>query len=160
MNNTTIQFNDEVCTIEFDRTLEPISSKQKHTILYISNPFDPEDLKHSGITKRPEYSRKGEDPALDKAWRQYNKAELSIQKRIINQAVRGGLLDENFAKELKFSRKAGCQCGCSPGWKAADYGRQSIWLKVHSPSKEEEEKERLSQIASEREEKTMASMVI
>lgn len=159
-NTTTITFNEEVCTIEFDRTPEPFGSRQKHTILYISNPFDPEDLKHSGITKRPEYSKKGENPALDKEWKQYNKAELLIQKRIINQAVRDGLLDKDLAQELKFSRKAGCQCGCSPGWKARDYRRQSIWLKVTSPSKEQEKKEHLRQIASEREAETLSSMMI
>jgi hypothetical protein len=146
---TTITFNEEVCTLESSCLTEPFGSKQKHTILYISNPFDPEDLKHSGITKRPEYSIKGEDPTLDKAWKQYNKVELLMQKRIINQAVRDGLLDESLAKELKFSRKAGCQCGCSPGWKARDYRRQSIWLTVTSPSKEQEKKERQLQVASE-----------
>jgi len=157
---TTIQFNEEICTLEKDRTVEPYSSKQKHTVVYISNPFDPEDLKHSGITRRPEYSRKGDNPSLDKEWKQYNKAELLIQKRIINQAVRGGLLEESFAKGLKFSRKAGCGCGCSPGWKAVDYGRQSIWLKVTSPSKEQEQKERQQEYASKKEAETLASMVI
>jgi len=159
-NTTTITFNEEVCSLESSRTLEPYGSRQKHTILYISNPFDPEDLKHSGITKRPEYSHKGEDKELDKEWRKYNKAELMIQKRIINQAVRDGLLDKDLAAELKFSRKAGCQCGCSPGWKSRDYRRQSIWLKVTSPSKEQEKKERNKDYAAEQEAKTLASMVI
>jgi hypothetical protein len=157
---TTIQFNEEVCSLVSSRALEPYGSRQKHTILYITNPFDPEDLKHSGITKRPEYSQKGEDPTLDKEWKQYNKVELLMQKRIINQAVRDGLVEENIAKGLKWSRKAGCGCGCSPGWRAKDYGRQSIWLTVTSPSKEEEKNERQRQYASEREEKTLASMVI
>jgi hypothetical protein len=159
-NTTTITFNEEVCTLESSRTLEPYGSRQKHTILYVSNPFDPEDLKHSGITKRPEYSRKGEDKELDKEWRRYNKAELMIQKRIINQAVRDGLLDKDLAAELKFSRKAGCQCGCSPGWKSRDYRRQSIWLRVTSPSKEQEKKERNKDYATEQEAKTLTSMVI
>ncbi len=157
---TTIKFNEEVCSLTTSRTVEPFGSRQKHTILYISNPFDPEELKYSGITKRPEYSHKGEDKELDKEWKRYNKAELAIQKRIIYQAVQGGLIDEGLAQGLKFSRKAGCQCGCSPGWKARDYRRQSIWLKVTSPSKEQEKKERDKDYAAVQEAKTLASMVI
>lgn len=160
MNTTTITFNEEVCTLSTSETIEPYGSRQKHTILYVSNPFDPEDLKHSGITKRPEYSAKGDNPELDKEWKRYNKAELMIQKRIINQAVRDGLLDESLAKELKFSRKAGCACGCSPGWKARDYRRQSVWLNVTSPSKEEEKEARLHEYASKKEAETLASVVI
>ena len=158
--NTTITFNEEVCTLSTHKTIEPYGTRQKHTILYVSNPFDPEDLKHSGITKRPEYSTKGENPELDKEWKRYNKVELLIQKRIINQAARDGLIDNDLAKELKFSRKAGCACGCSPGWKARDYRQQSVWLTVTSPSKEEEGKARLREYASKKEADTLASVVI
>ena len=161
MNNaTTITFNEEVCTLSTSNAIEPYGSRQKHTILYVVNPFDPEDLKHSGITKRPEYSAKGDNTELDKEWKRYNKAELMIQKRIISQAVRDGLLDTDLAKELKWSRKAGCACGCSPGWKARDYRRQSVWLTVTSPSKEEEMKARRQEYTSKREFETLSSMVI
>jgi hypothetical protein len=126
----------------------------------ISNPFDPEELNWNGITERPDYSVKGDDPAIDKLWRKYNKAELEIQKVIIDRAVEKGLLDENIAKKLKWSRKAGCGCGCSPGWKAKDFGRQTIWLTVTSPSKEQEKKERRQAQESEKEQRTLASMII
>jgi len=159
-NTTTIQFNEEVCTLTTSRTAEPYGSRQKHTILYISNPFSPEDLKDSGFTKQPEYSHKGEDKELDKEWKRYNKAELAIQERIISQAVQDGLLDESLARELKWSRKAGCQCGCSPGWKTRDYRRQSLWLTVTSPSKEQEKKERNKEYQAKKELETLASMVI
>ena len=159
-DTTTILFNEEVCTLSSKRTLEPYGTRQKHTILYISNPFVPEDLKHSGITKRPEYTIKGDFPDIDKAWKQYNRAELQIQKRIINQAVRDGLLEDALAKELKWSRKAGCFCGCSPGWKARDFRRQSVWLTVTSPSKEQEKKEKKQESLSKKEAETLSSMVI
>jgi hypothetical protein len=157
---TTIKFNEEVCTLNAKTTPEHYSSKQKHTTLYISNPFDPEDLRYSGITKRPEYTRKGEFPEIDKEWRRYNKAELQIEKKIIAKAVQDGLLDAELAKELKWSRKAGCSCGCSPGWKSRDYRRQSIWLTVISPSKEQERMEESKEYQSKREAETLASMVI
>lgn len=157
---TTITFNEEVCTLDVKITPEHFSSRQKHTILYVNNPFDPEELKYSGITKRPEYTRKGEFPEIDKEWKAYNKAELQIEKKIIAKAVQDGLLDAKLAQELKWSRKAGCSCGCSPGWKSRDYRRQSIWLNVTSPSKEQQKKERYQNIASEQEAKTLSSMVI
>jgi hypothetical protein len=159
-NNTTIEFNEETCTLSYRRTPEYYPSKQKHTQVHISNPFDPEDFKDSGFTQQPEYSHKGEDKALDKEWRKYNKYELSIQKKIIDQAVSNGMLDESLAKELKWSRKAGCSCGCSPGWTSRDYRRQTIWLTVTSPSKEQEKKDRNRESLAKREEETLSSMVI
>jgi hypothetical protein len=159
-NTTTIQFNEEICSLHYRRTPEPYSSRQKHTKVHISNPFSPEDIKGSGFTKQPEYSHKGEDKALDKEWRKYNKYELLIQKRIIDQAVQDGLLDKSLAEELKWSRKAGCSCGCSPGWVTRDYRRQTIWLTVTSPSKEQEKKDRNRESLAKRELETLSSMVI
>lgn len=157
---TTIQFNEEVCSLSYHYTLEHSSSKQKHTIVYISNPFSPEDINYKGITEQPEYSKKGDDVELDKAWRKYNKAELDMQKTIINRAVATGLIDSEFAKQLKWSRKAGCSCGCSPGWRARDFGRKSVWLTVKSPSKEEEIRIRQQDYLSTKEAETLASVVI
>ena len=158
--STTIQFNEEVCTLSTSRTLEPYGSKQKHTIVYISNPYDPEDLNWNGITERPDHSVKGDDAENDKLWRKYNKAELELQKIIIDRSVAEGLLDEELAKQLKWSRFAGCSCSCSPGWKAKDYGRQSVWLTVTSPSKEQEKEARQQDYLSKREAETLASVVI
>lgn len=158
--STTIQFNDEVCSLASKRVREPFGTRQKHTIVYVSNPFDPEELNWNGITEQPEPSVKGKDPANDKLWRKYNKAELELEKIIINQAVEEGLLDENIAKELKWSRTAGCKCGCSKGWVSKDYGRQTIWLTVTSPSKEQEKKQRQLEYASKKEAETLSSMMI
>ena len=160
MSTTTIKFNEEVCTLTSNSKLESYSSKQKHTMVSICNPFDPEELNWNGITERPDYSIKGNDPHNDKLWRKYNKAELEIQRVIINQAVEAGLIKKDIAEKLKWSRTAGCGCGCSPGWKAKDYGRQTIWLTVTSPSKEQEKKERRQAQESEKEQMTHASMII
>ena len=161
MNNPTktvsIEVNDEICTLSHKVTREHYPSKQKHTIIYVRSPFNPEDF---GLGSEPEYSRKGDNPELDKAWRKYNKAELGIQKELIMHAVSHGMIEESLAKELKWSRKAGCSCGCSPGWKSRDYRRQSMWLELISPSKEQEKKERYRDITAEQEAKTLSSMVI
>ena len=159
-NDTTIQFNNEVCSLTFKCSKETYPSKQKHTIVHISNPFSPEDITGSGITCQPEYSHKGEDKALDKEWRKYNKFELLIQKKIINQAVKDGLMDKSLAEELKWSRTAGCRCGCSPGWMSRDYKRQTIWLKVISPSKDQEKKDKDRDYQAKKELETLSSMVI
>ena len=158
--STTIQFNEEVCTLTSSRKPESYSSKQKHTVVSISNPFDPEDLNWNGITEHPEHSIKGVDKANDELWRKYNKAELEIQWSIINRAIETGLISESIAKELKWSRTAMCSCGCSPGWKAKDFGRQTIWLTVTSPLKEAEKKQRQREYESKREAETLASVVI
>jgi len=159
-NTTTIQFKEEICSLTYRRTPESYSSRQKHTQVHISNPFSPEDFKDSGFKGQPEYSRKGEDKALDKEWKKYNKYELLIQKKIIDQAVQDGLLDKSLAEELKWSRKAGCSCGCSPGWTSRDYRRQTIWLTVTSPSKEQEKKDRNRESLAQKEMETLSSMVI
>lgn len=157
---TTIIFNEEVCTLTSEMSRETFDRRQKHTLLYISCPFSPEDLKSSGFTEQPPYSRKGDTPEIDKAWRRYNKAELQIERDIITKAVQGGLLDAGLAKELKWSRKAGCSCGCSPGWKARDYGQRTGWLTVISPSKEEEQRKADMDRKSAWEAEKLTSMVI
>lgn len=63
--------------------------------------------------ERPPYSEKGVDEELDAEWRRYNREEIRI--------MRGYALDAlaalGFAgSTLRFSRKAGCSCGCSPGF--------------------------------------------
>lgn len=63
------------------------------------------------------YSSKGEYPELDKAWRKFNKAEAAQMKEILEAALPLlGLQETKF----KFSTKAGCACGCSPGFVALD----------------------------------------
>lgn len=158
---TTIEFNNEICTLEISKAREAISSKQKHSILYVDVPFSPEELKWGNITTQPPVSVKGKDPENDKAWRKYNKAEVSMERFVIQQAAKDGVLDEDFVKELNFSRKAGCSCGCSPGWKGVkDFGKQSIWLTLTSPSKEKEKQMQKEMYLYRKEAEALSSLVI
>lgn len=62
----------------------------------------------------PPFSMKGEDPANDKAWRAYNKREVAVMRDIL------ALLGVDTT-EWSFSRKAGCGCGCSPGFRRKNH---------------------------------------
>lgn len=61
----------------------------------------------------PPFSVKGKDPEVDIAWRKYNRAEITIMRERARK-----WLDDNGLSDVKlsFSRKAGCSCGCSPGF--------------------------------------------
>lgn len=50
---------------------------------------------------------KGLHPDIDAAWRVYNAAEERIWRAALEAVVEG---------KWAFSRKAGCPCGCSPGF--------------------------------------------
>lgn len=68
----------------------------------------------------PPYGVKGENVDDDKAWRRYNRAELVNQRAILTDALQ--VLAENGVyawADIKpgFSRKTGCGCGCSPGFR-------------------------------------------
>lgn len=75
----------------------------------------------------PEYTARGEDPANDKAWDAYNRAEVKAMKADIEAAAKELIFrytpDQSFAainaaltEGLKFSKRAGCSCGCSAGF--------------------------------------------
>lgn len=160
-SETTIQITEEICPLTIKtrnyQTWER-ESRQKHTIVYVGNPYDVEEV-FPNMTQ-PEITQKGENLENDKAWRKYNKAEVAIQKRIIDVAVADGLLDQTIAQGLKFSRTAGCSCGCSAGWISRDYGRRSIWLTARSPRKEAKRAEIRAEAQSKYESDTLSSMVI
>lgn len=63
--------------------------------------------------ERPAYTVRGEDKESDKAWRKYNRAELEIMRERAEDLLRR---NDFSAVNLRFSRKAGCGCGCSPGF--------------------------------------------
>lgn len=56
------------------------------------------------------HTKRGEYPALDKAWDRHNRSIIEAQRRVL-EAGFGALADD-----AKFSRRAGCGCGCSPGF--------------------------------------------
>ena len=159
-NTTTIEFNDELCTLTAKISDRGYHDKGKHTYVNVSNDFYPEDIHGSGFTCRPEYSRKGDDPINDKLWRKYNKMEVALQKKLIQKAIELEMIPENVLEDLTFSRKAGCFCGCSPGWKSKDYRRRDVWITLTSPTKEQARQERDREYQAQREEQTLASVVI
>jgi hypothetical protein len=60
------------------------------------------------------YTKKGEFPALDKAFRVMNKEIVAAKREVLDAAIKA--LEVPWYGEPKFSRKAGCPCGCSPGF--------------------------------------------
>lgn len=48
----------------------------------------------------------------DAAWRVFNRQEVKLMK----MAAEWGLRELGHDAKLRFSRKAGCSCGCSPGF--------------------------------------------
>lgn len=62
----------------------------------------------------PAPKERGVDPENDKAYDKHNRAVVRIQKAHLVAAMELGLLPST--EELRFSRKAGCSCPCSPGF--------------------------------------------
>ena len=66
---------------------------------------------------------RGAFPALDKAWDAYNKSVVEVKRAVLFGALKAlapvnpqaAYFRENM-DQIKFSRKAGCRCGCSPGF--------------------------------------------
>ena len=69
--------------------------------------FDAPDPEVFGLMERPPFGPRGEDGVLDSAWDAYNKLEVAIRRQVLEQVFEG---------KWTFSRKAGCHCGCSPGF--------------------------------------------
>lgn len=92
------------------------SGSKGKSIIYVDIPT-PEQL---GMMDRPPYgSKKGDGSAENLLWKRFNKLELKTQRAAI-QAYHNEIAQVYSVKpELLtygFSRKAGCSCGCSPGW--------------------------------------------
>lgn len=88
-------------------------------VLYVDAP-DPEEF---GYPTHPEYCLKGDNEKVDREWRKYNRLAVEIMKAFAFPHLKEAMtaLGINWlpdASEYKFSRKAGCSCGCSPGFTA------------------------------------------
>jgi hypothetical protein len=59
----------------------------------------------------PRFSVKGENENLDAAWRAFNREEVRLRKIVFHALGFSG----------RFSRKAGCSCGCSPAFRAHEH---------------------------------------
>jgi hypothetical protein len=74
-------------------------------------------------------SVRGDGSAEDKAWRAYNRLELEVMRAMVEmarpivEAMTFGAKDAKWS----FSRKAGCSCGCSPGFReGSDHTRRFL----------------------------------
>ena len=64
----------------------------------------------------PPYSMEGDDPENDKAWRKYNRDKIVAMRELLDD-ISGWLQSiSNGDLKYRFSRKAGCSCGCSPSF--------------------------------------------
>lgn len=158
--STKVNYFGEECTLKVTYRLESYTSKKRHTFVSLSLPWSPEDKQIDGFTSMPWITSKGDDKENDKLWRKYNKAELRMQKEVIQMAAHAGFIPSNLVNELKFSRKYLCSCGCSPGWVSKDYGRKNYWISIISPTKELWRENTRQDALSKQEERTLASMVI
>ena len=104
-NRTELVVNDHRIIVIFDTT-----HRSTKTRLYVSGTSP--DYDH------PPFTMKGDDPENDKAWRKYNRDEIAEMRKLLAD-VNVFLSDiSNGFLKYNFSRKAGCDCGCSPGFVA------------------------------------------
>lgn len=80
------------------------------------------------LGERPAPGRRGVDAALDKAWDRYNKQNVRIVRDAIIAVLQDmvGFRGEVTAKDVRYSRKAGCTCNCSPGFILSDDLRAAL----------------------------------
>ena len=72
------------------------------------------------------YTSLGDYPVLDKAWKKYNRELVKMMKEVAEKA---NLTNESGQPlKLNYSRKAGCSCGCSPGFIAENDYNRDIWV--------------------------------
>lgn len=76
-----------------------------------------QEVKEQYGLDKPEYTIYGEDPENDKAWKKYNRAEVAIMKTKVTNMLHSFVDFDGVT--VKFSRKAGCSCPCSPGFVAS-----------------------------------------
>jgi len=105
--------------LPFSRERAPKTARINWTYDRTMGTIGPEDL----IGHSPSPSVKGEDAESDKAWRAYNKKELNLARTFILKAMKASLNDQRASDheyKLRYSRTAGCSCGCSPAFFADD----------------------------------------
>jgi hypothetical protein len=83
------------------------------------------DALASKLGATSKYTRRGEFPELDKAWDAHNRAIIKAERDVLMPLLKG----TQFEGKASFSRKAGCSCGCSPGF-ILENGRRGFQLWV------------------------------
>lgn len=58
------------------------------------------------------WTKRGDFPEIDKMWDVMNRAIVDHKRTIANEAAEALGIEPS----MSFSRKAGCSCGCSPGF--------------------------------------------
>lgn len=96
---------------------EDFGARYRKPRIYTSGTATTPDFDHP-----PYGSSRGDGSEEDKAWRRYNREEIKLQRELATRAIRAlqqhGLQTYGMTVgtvETKFSRTAGCGCGCSPG---------------------------------------------
>ena len=81
--------------------------------------YGEDDVDFSGLP----HTRIGDFPEIDREYTRRNKLVVAAQRAVLKEATSiEGLpewLQALLDGKLSFSRKAGCSCGCSPGFKSA-----------------------------------------
>lgn len=138
MNTTkTFTSQNKQFKIEVRIPKERSDFRRSTLIAYVWGSNEPNDsvldeaAKAAGAPHR--YTTIGEFPAVDKAFRDYNKLVVKSQREVLGAGLRevfGAFVDSPELKEIKFSRTAGCRCGCSPGFIIRAQGLQghSIYI--------------------------------
>lgn len=135
---TRIVSDGKIITVTVRRTLPGERARLR---AYVDAP-SPQDR---GIMKQPPYSQVGDDSENDKLWKKYNKAELAIEAEAFTAEVQEFILKAlrelgaswisnliDFSKK-QWNRKAGCSCGCSPGWLLRDSHGRRISFSKYEP---------------------------
>ncbi len=120
--NTTFQFGDIEYKAELrDRSLRAGSNAYyAKTRAYVwdagerRNPTKEFKALADYIGAPSVYTVKGEWPALDKAFNKMNREIVAAKREVLVAAL--AALEITDLGKASFSKNAGCQCGCSPGF--------------------------------------------
>jgi hypothetical protein len=96
-----ISVNEKFEKLAYADAPTPTGSMFPGTLAPNGEVFEPDDTL---------YTSRGEYPQVDKAWDEHNKAYVAGVRSLLAQVE-----DIVGSKKMKFSKKAGCSCGCSPG---------------------------------------------
>jgi hypothetical protein len=84
---------------------------RKATRIYVDVPNEAAEARSGIKLDSLRYTQKGDDKAMDALWRKFNKAEADLRK----EAALAWLTEHGVKDvQVRFSRKGGCSCGCSP----------------------------------------------
>jgi hypothetical protein len=95
--------------------MKPCGKPDRKSRLHVSLSTESENR----ICPKPEWN------ADDKVWDVWKKKQIAAQKEVIESCILP-LFGEGV--KANFSQKAGCLCGCSPGFILTGHTGQDIWI--------------------------------